>query len=165
MTVLEDKKSPVIGVKESTKGTGIEPLPSPPTQPVPVPTPTGGDAPAPAPKPKAPIYVANDLFLLYLEKVQAGQMKIEQFEPYGITETTPVNANDKTGQNFAWLCSEITKTKKKGIVLFKKDIHVKLKSALVQRIDGVVSVIDVKYDYKNKVFFSKYCIFNDIANK
>lgn len=123
-------------------------------------------APAPAPlppvnkgidstsnKPKAiPIkFIADKLFLNYLEQVENKTMTISDFKDYGINETTPVIANGAEHHDFKWLCDQLTEKKESrkkfaGITISTK--HIKLASANLQRMNGIVSIINVSYNYK-----------------
>lgn len=102
-----------------------------------------------AARPPAPVIkkISNETFLLYLGKVQTKEMKIPDFIQYGIFETTPVRVNGKDGQTFGWLCNDICKEKSAKIHIGKKKVA-KLESAVLQRINGLVSMIEVNYKWE-----------------
>lgn len=94
-------------------------------------------------------FIANKLFLTYLEDVINKTKQVSDFADYGISEKTPVVVNGEEHHDFKWLCEELTKTKKTeflGITTSKKQI--KLESANLQRMNGIVSIVNVYYKYK-----------------
>ena len=100
------------------------------------------------PEPAGPRMLSPVTLKLYLEAVQRKEKTVADFKPYGIVESTPVVANGKEYQNFGWLCNEIIKTRKSGIWPFKKTESVVLGEVSIQRINNIVSVINVSYEYK-----------------
>lgn len=91
------------------------------------------------------IYVADRVFLNYLEKVVSKEMTVADFDKYlcgGGGTPVVVNGDQKSPKTFAWLCNELS-AKKKKLVIFNKTI--KIESAQLHRINGCVTLIDVKY--------------------
>lgn len=99
-----------------------------------------------APKIKSFTFIPEPLFLDYLKKVAKKEMTMQEFEKYGIFGNTPVIANGEKGiKSFTWLCSEIIKRKARVAGLFRRDV--KIESAKLQRYNGVVQKIEVKFDW------------------
>lgn len=108
------------------------------------PPPEPDTTPTTPPKPSGPLYLADPIFQEYLLDVIRGTKAVQDFEKYfcGGAGETPVIANGKREKrNFAWLCKELQD--KKGIPGLKRKI--KLKSAVLHRINGCVNLIEVSY--------------------
>ncbi|MEO6843526.1 MAG: hypothetical protein ABI184_00055 [Ginsengibacter sp.] len=104
-------------------------------------------------KPKAnkSLFIPDHLFLTYLEQVENKTMTISDFKIYGINEKTPVVANGGEHHDFKWLCDQLTEKKESrkkfaGITISTK--HINLESASLQRMNDIVSIINVSYNYK-----------------
>ncbi len=98
-----------------------------------------------APPANKSIYIADRVFLSYLEKVVNKEMAVADFDKYlcgGGGTPVVVNGDQKSPKTFAWLCNELS-AKKKKLVIFSKTI--KVESAQLHRINGCVTLIDVKY--------------------
>lgn len=98
--------------------------------------------------PHGPIKIGPLTLLDRLKEVISNGKTVQDFADYGIYGSTPVFINGKDHKTFAWLCSDISKTKKVGVFPFKKTVPATLETAVIHRENGIITGIDVEYKFK-----------------